>query len=98
MATNKGIESGRGNSGNALAARPAIVEIGAGRCVPQIPVDRFAPLRRPAFEFLPATQVAGAPATGADGLLQAEQQAVEIDRYDFRGIERGAGPCIGEPA
>src|ERR1700733_2992634 len=45
-----------------------------------------------------ACRVVQVIAAGADGLLQPEEQAVEIDRYDLRRVDGGERAPIGEPA
>ena len=75
-----------------------IVEIRSGRRIPQVTVHGRAPLVRTTLELPHAGLIGRALAGGANGLLEAEQQAVEIDGYDLGGDDRGARVCIGEPA
>ncbi len=50
------------------------------------------------FKLERAGLVAAALAAGAYGILQAEQQAVEIDGHDFGGVHGRARLPVGEPA
>src|SRR5437763_9916770 len=73
-------------------------EICAGRRIPQLTVHGRAPLVRTALELPHAGLIDRALAGGTNGLLEAEQQAVEIDGNDLGGDDRGARVCVGEPA
>ena len=75
-----------------------IIQISALRGVPKIAVDGCAARGGAPFELERTRLVSAAHAARVDGILQAEQQAVQIDRHDFRGIHRRPGMSVGEPA
>src|SRR5256884_463439 len=92
------IQGCRRNSWHPNTLCPVIVEIRSGRRIPQVTVHGRAPLVRTTLELPHAGLIDGALAGGANGLLEAEQQAVEIDGNYLGGDDRGARVCIGEPA
>jgi hypothetical protein len=75
-----------------------IVEIGPTRLIPQVAIDGGASLRRAARELLRAAGFVGAFTACVDGLLEPEEQAVEIDRNDVGSLDGGERARVGQPA
>src|SRR5208282_4468779 len=90
---------GRGaDAVDALFERPAIVEINAARLMPEIAIDCGASGGGAPGVIFSAIMIACPFATGADRILQAEQQSVEVDRNDFGRVDRDKRSRISEPA
>src|SRR5204862_5011275 len=92
------VERGRRYARDALAPCPLIIEIGPAHRVPEISVHRLSPGPRVLAERALAGLVLGLATAGCDRLLEPEQQAVEIDRHDGGGVDRGQGVWVGEQA
>src|ERR1019366_4975464 len=68
------------------------------RGIPQVAVDGRVARGRASGKFLRARGIGLALASSSDRILEPEQQTIQVNGHDFRGVDRRTRMRIREPA